>query len=155
MGHMSASTKLATAVQALCYLADTDSVSQNSDGISQATGINASRLRNILSMLARAGIVRSERGLSGGFKLAKPAESIHLQEIYCAVETKKAFHLDVTRGGEQPARLATSVNGYFLGLFADIQVEIEDKMRAITLRDVLNSIRIHTHPPISHQSVRG
>ncbi len=150
---MSASTKLATAVQALSHLAGTSSESQNSDVISQATGINASRLRNILSMLARAGIVNSERGLSGGFRLAKTPEEIHLQEIYCAVETKKAFHLDVNRRGTGHDNLPSSVNGYFLSLFSEIQVEIEDKMRAITLRDILNSI--HNHPPTPTSSVRG
>lgn len=153
MDLMSASTKLATAIQALCHLAGTSSISQNSDLISQATGIHASRLRNILSMLARAGIVNSERGLSGGFKLAKQPEQIHLQEVYCAVETKKAFHLDITKEGTTPAELTTAVNGYFLGLFDDIQVEIEEKMRNITLLDVLNSI--DTHSPTLPSSVRG
>ena len=34
----------------------------------------------------------------------------------------------------------TIVNNYFLDLFAEIQVEIEDKMRAIKLSHIINYI---------------
>lgn len=134
---MSASTKLSTAVQALCVLASNRDSAHSSESISRVTGIHPSRIRGILSMLSREGMVSSTRGLSGGFSLAREPGSIHLQEIYCAVEERKAFHLDVTRAGGTDYPLPSRVNGWFLGLFSDLQVQIEHRMRDITLADVL------------------
>lgn len=139
---MSASTKLSTAVQALCILAQDRESAHSSENISRATGIHPSRIRGILALLTGGGMVTATRGLSGGFALAREPGQIHLQEIYCAVEERKAFHLDVTRAGGTQYPLPSRVNGWFLTLFADIQVQIEDRMRDITLADILR----HIHP---------
>ncbi|MDT8325611.1 MAG: Rrf2 family transcriptional regulator [Bacteroidota bacterium] len=139
---MSASTKLSTAVQALCVLAADRGGAHSSESISRATGIHPSRVRGILAMLAGEGMVVATRGFSGGFALARDPRHIHLQEIYCAVEERKAFHLDVTRAGGTQYPLPSRVNGWFLSLFADIQVQIEDRMRDITLADILRHIRL-------------
>jgi Rrf2 family protein len=139
---MSASTKLFTAIQALCLLSEAGTLPLSSDELSQRMGTHPSRLRNILSMLARGGIVRSTRGSAGGFLLAKPADVIHLQEVYCAVETEKAFHLDVGKGTAASANNDGLLHAWFLDLFAEIQIRIEDEMRDITLAHVLQ--RIHS-----------
>ena len=43
-------------------------------------------MENILHDLKRAGIVRTRRGASGGYWLARPAEEISLAEVIRAVE---------------------------------------------------------------------
>lgn len=137
---MSASTKLSTAIQTLCLLAQAGGHPLSSEELSQQTGIHPSRLRNILSMLSRGGIVLSSRGSAGGFVLAKSPEDIHLQEVYCSVETKKAFHLDIHRGNSGRTEYSAAINLWFLALFSDIQIRIEDEMRGISLAHVLSSI---------------
>ncbi len=136
---MSASTKLSTAVQVLCLLAGTDGQAMSSEELSRSTGIHSVRLRRILSQLGRNGLVLSNRGLAGGFTLARSPEELHLQEVYCAVETRKAFHLDVTRNDQGTAALSGRVNGFFLRLLEQLQVEIEESMSNITIADVLRS----------------
>ncbi|MCZ7555932.1 MAG: Rrf2 family transcriptional regulator [Bacteroidia bacterium] len=138
---MSASTKLFTAIQALCFLAEAGEHSLSSEELSRRMGTHPSRLRNILSMLVRGGVVRSTRGSAGGFLLAKPARAIHLQEVYCSVETEKAFHLDVGKGNASTQNDAGLLHAWFLDLFADIQIRIEDEMRGITLAQVLERIQ--------------
>jgi Rrf2 family protein len=138
---MSASTKLSTAIQILCLLARADDTRLSSDDLSRETGIHAARLRNILSKLAQADIVRGRRGSAGGFTLARSPDDIHLQEVYCAVESKKAFHLDVSRGDSGRTQFSSAINAWFLALFADIQVRIEEDMRQITLAHVLANIQ--------------
>jgi Rrf2 family protein len=137
---MSASTKLSTSVKALCYLAKTYPDPVTSSEISSAIGINSSKLRMILSMLAKNGIVESNSGTTGGFKLKKKPSEVHLQEIYCAIEDRKAFHLDVRKDSIKKNSLPEKLNFYFLDLFAEVQVEIEDKMKVITLQSILNKI---------------
>ena len=137
---MSASTKLSNSVKALCFLAANSPEPQSSAVISRHTGVNASKLRKLLADLAVIGVVSTCKGSSGGYVLARKPEEIHLQEIYCAIEDRKAFHLDVTvtdsTSGGQPA----AVNKYFLDLFSEIQVEIENKMERISLASVIGSI---------------
>ena len=81
--------------------------------------------------MCKTGIVTSIQGPSGGFVLNRDPEDIHLQEIYCAIEDRKAFHLDVgVRGDECPKTLL--INTYFCDLFDEIQIEIEEKIENYT-----------------------
>lgn len=137
---MSASTKLSTSVKALCYLEKVFPDPVSSFEIADAIGINSSKLRKILSMLAKNGIVESNSGTTGGFKLKKNPTEIHLQEIYCAIEDRKAFHLDVRKDSIKKNSLPDKLNFYFLNLFAEVQVEIEDKMKKITLESIVKKI---------------
>ncbi len=54
--------------------------------ISETQGIPKKFMENILHDLKRAGIVRTRRGASGGYWLARPAEEIPLAEVIRAVE---------------------------------------------------------------------
>ena len=138
---MSASIKLSTAVKALCYLAEDIQTARTSKEISTHIGVNASKLRKVLSLLVKSGILDSTQGAMGGFLLKKDIQSLHLQEIYCAVETQKAFTLNVRHNGKSKVSWEGNLNKYFLSLFSDIQVDIEDKMRKITLQQITDSIR--------------
>ena len=137
---MSASTKLSTSVKALCFLA-LDDKPRNSTEIAASVGINASKLRKLLSMLGKAGIVKSDNGMLGGFSLAKKPEDIHLQEIYCAIEDRKAFYLNVNDDNLKENGTSEKINYFFLDLFSQIQIEIENKMTGITLKSIIEKIK--------------
>ncbi|NWF49079.1 MAG: Rrf2 family transcriptional regulator [Ignavibacteriaceae bacterium] len=134
---MSASTKLSTAVRALCFLAEHHPDPQTSADISKFSEINASKIRQILSMLVKGGIVKSSYGKKGGFMLNKEPAKLHLQEVYCAIEDRKAFYLNVSKSTAQIKPKLNSLNNYFLNFFADIQIDIEEKMKKITLEQIL------------------
>ncbi len=137
---MSASTKLSTSVKALSYLASTHPKPQNSTQIAEHIGTNASKLRRLMSLLSKSKIVVSTQGTSGGFLLNKHPKELHLQEIYCAIEDRKAFHLDVNKSKGKHKDLSETFNEYFLNLFADVQVDIENKMKKINLIAIMKQI---------------
>ena len=137
---MSASTKLSTAVKAICYLKDSYPEPKNSSEISSYTGINASKLRKILSMLVKKNIVESRYGMSGGFVLKSKPSALHLQEVYCAIEDRKAFHLDVKKDLKNQNKDQKKLNNYFLNLYNDIQIDIENKMKEITINSIIKNI---------------
>ncbi len=141
---MSASTKLSNSVKALCFLAETYPEPQSSVYISSKIGVNASKLRKLLSLLAKNNIVESVKGTNGGFILKKAPKKIHLQEIYCSIEDRKAFHLHVNEESGNSKNLSQKFNDYFLGLFADVQVDIEKKMMKISLDSILEKIGINS-----------
>lgn len=138
---MSASTKLSSSVKALCFLAESHPMAKTSKEIAENTGINASKLRKLLSLLSQNKIVESNQGTKGGFLLLKAPETIDLQEIYCAIEDRKAFHLKVHDivGEDKYDYL-----GYFDNLFSTIQVDIENKMTNISLASIMNYLNIRS-----------
>ena len=137
---MSASTKLSTSVKALCYLAQSDKP-KNSAEIAKQIGVNASKLRMLLSKLGKSGIVKSDSGMRGGFSMNKNPGDIHLQEIYCAIEDRKAFYLNVNSIKSKGKTSSERINTFFLDLFSDIQIDIENKMSKITLSSLLDHIK--------------
>ncbi len=135
---MSASTKLSTAVKALSCLAKAPDSVKTSAEIADAIGVNASKLRSLLSALAKQGIVKTIKGKDGGFQLNRKCSEIDLQEIYCGVEDRRAFHLDVHTGIPAENNGAQKINLYFNDLFTEIQRDIENKMKNITIQNIIN-----------------
>lgn len=142
---MSASTKLSTSVKAVCYLAESYPNPKTSKEIAENIGVNSSKLRQLLSMLIKNRIVSSTQGKYGGFILAKDPRKIHLQEIYCSIEDQKAFHLDVTKRKERKHDRIDDFNNYFLNLFAEVQVEIENIMRKISIKSIMDKLSIKSN----------
>ncbi|HEY6814521.1 MAG TPA: SUF system Fe-S cluster assembly regulator [Croceibacterium sp.] len=54
--------------------------------LAEETGLPAPTVQKLVSLLSRAGLLRSVRGAGGGLKLARPAAAISLADIVEAVE---------------------------------------------------------------------
>lgn len=79
------------ALIALSILAERSAGVISARAISGACGVPLAMLTNILKTLGRARIVVSERGASGGYRLARPPEGINLYEVIVAVEGQVYF----------------------------------------------------------------
>jgi Rrf2 family protein len=78
--------KVDYAVRALVEIALSTEGPMRADDIAAAQAIPLGFLRSILTDLRRAGLVSSQQGLSGGFRLAKPASEISLGDVFRVVE---------------------------------------------------------------------
>lgn len=136
---MAASKRLSLATKALCVIQDYAPEAITSNQIAEALDVNPSKLRRILSVLVKARLIESSQGTRGGFILKKQAEKISLQEVYCAVEDKKAFYLDVHENSDAGSTSA-KINDLFFELFADVQIVIENHMAQITIADLIKKI---------------
>ena len=83
---MRVSAKADYALRATIELAAAGDGPVKGERIAQAQEIPLKFLENILVELRHAGIVRSQRGVEGGYWLARPAEEISLAEVIRAVE---------------------------------------------------------------------
>ncbi len=54
--------------------------------VSALTGLPAPTVAKLAGQLARAGLLASQRGVAGGFALARPADSISLADIVEAID---------------------------------------------------------------------
>jgi Rrf2 family protein len=74
------------ALRATAEIAAAANGPMKAERIAQAQNIPLKFIENILSTLKHAGIVRSQRGVDGGYWLARPANEITLAEVIRAVE---------------------------------------------------------------------
>ncbi len=74
------------ALRAAAELAVGDGSPITAEHLATVQGIPVKFLENILTQLRRASLVRSQRGASGGFWLARPAGDIALADIIRAVD---------------------------------------------------------------------
>jgi Rrf2 family protein len=135
---MSASQKLSTAVKALCYLAKVFPEPKNSTEIAEAIGVNASKLRQILSSLMEADIVGSTKGAHGGFFLIQDFTELSMYEIYSALEDRKVMDFDVADASNAKDEEVEGYNNYFYNFYANIQKQIEAQMKEVKLNQIKN-----------------
>jgi Rrf2 family protein len=77
--------------------------------ISEAHEIPERYLVHILLQLKGAGLVASTRGAAGGYRLARPAESIALSEVLTAIDGPDALHGENPTANRPAARILAAV----------------------------------------------
>ena len=81
------------AIRCILYLSNNDGQISMVEGIAQEMNIPRSFLAKILQKLVRASLVKSFRGVKGGFKLAKAPSEISLLDVVEAIEGQVAMNL--------------------------------------------------------------
>ncbi len=127
------------AVRAAVELAAANGETRRVSDIAAAQDIPARFLENILLALRRSGLVQSRRGADGGFKLARPAESITLANVLRAVEGPLANVQGVPPDQVEYEGSATPLRDVWVAVRASLRVVLE----RITLADVVSG----TLPP--------
>ena len=74
------------ALVALSHLAARPGDLSSARSIASNSGVPLPVLTNILKLLAHAGVVESERGANGGYRLAKSPDAISVDTIITAIE---------------------------------------------------------------------
>ncbi|MFO0903575.1 MAG: Rrf2 family transcriptional regulator [Pirellulales bacterium] len=77
------------ALRAMVHLAMRGETLATTVDIADATKVPAGYLSKVMQSLARADLVHSQRGLGGGFSLARPADQITALEVINAVDPIK------------------------------------------------------------------
>ena len=74
------------ALRAIVFLADKSPESRTVEQIALATKVPHAYLSKVMQSLNRGGLVRSQRGLHGGFSLAKSPDKLTILEVVTAVD---------------------------------------------------------------------
>ncbi|MDR3515055.1 MAG: Rrf2 family transcriptional regulator [Azospirillaceae bacterium] len=78
-------TRFAVATHILTFLETQAGRPASSELIASSVNTNASLIRRLLSQLAKAGLTSSQMGTGGGARLARPATTITLLDVYRTV----------------------------------------------------------------------
>jgi len=85
---MKRNSRLSLALHTLSHMAgDPDRVRTSAD-IADHAGTNPVVVRRVLGKLREAGLLTSEKGHAGGWKLAKPAKGVSLADVYLALDER-------------------------------------------------------------------
>ena len=82
---MKRNSRLSLALHTLGHMAGDPERMRTSAEIAAHNGTNPVVVRRVLGMLRKAGLLESEKGHSGGWRLAKPPNSITLADVYMAL----------------------------------------------------------------------
>ncbi len=74
------------ALRAVVYLAQNPERSCTTEEVAKATKVPSAYLAKILQGMVRSGVIRSQRGVGGGVKLARSPEELTILEVVNAVE---------------------------------------------------------------------
>lgn len=101
-------------------------------GIGTRQGISLSYLEQLFGKLRRHGLVESVRGPGGGYRLARPTESVSVSEIIQAVDER----LDATQCGglencQEDERCMTH------GLWTTLNDKLNEYLSSVTLQDLV------------------
>lgn len=81
------------ALRAAVYLAGQVEAPQTNEQISAATKVPAAYLSKVLQSLNRAGLVHAQRGVRGGFSLARSPDELSILEVVNAVDPIQRIHI--------------------------------------------------------------
>jgi Rrf2 family protein len=114
--------------------------------IAERTGLPQPYLEQILLALKGAGLVRSKRGVGGGYVLAQPPEDVTLGQIVSAVDGPIA----VGDFGEPHQNGACDHEGQcvLLGVWADVGEHMRRHLDSFTLADIASRATGTTTEPL-------
>jgi Rrf2 family protein len=136
---MARATRFSVAVHVLALIAYLDGKRLTSEGIAGSVGTNASFVRRLLSMLARAGVVESSPGVAGA-RLARPAGKITLLDIYRAVDMEEEHRLAVHGDPDPRCTVGRHIESALDAAIAPAERAFESQLARRTLADVTRHI---------------
>ena len=121
------------ALRSMAYLAAAGESGAKISEIASAIGASKNHLAKVLALLASEGLVHSERGPSGGVRLARRACDISLAQVYDAVEANQDDRSEEPLFAEQKAACLLEKKGCTLRtcLFRPFIEETQRKFRDV------------------------
>ncbi|MCL6620133.1 MAG: Rrf2 family transcriptional regulator [Thermomonas hydrothermalis] len=127
-------SRLSSVLHALLHMAQQDGPI-TSDTLAQCLGTNPVVVRRTMGYLRQAGIVSSDRGHSGGWRIQADLGSITLRQLHEALGESAMFAIG--HRNETPQCLVEqTVNAVLEGTFAEAEALLLKRFSEITLADL-------------------
>lgn len=117
---------------------------QTSAEIAEHAGTNAVVVRRVLGRLREAGLLNSEKGHSGGWKLARAPNSITLADVYQALDEQ------LIATGKMEEKHACSVEHALHERVAEVMADVErsfiERLAATTIAEIRHPMNTSAKP---------
>ena len=122
------------ALRAAVWLADTLQTPHTTQEIAKVTKVPAGYLSKVMQALGRSGLVKSQRGLGGGFLLTRSPEELSVLDIVNAVDPVQRIHtcpLNLKSHGKKLCPLHRKLD--------DAMAAMEEAFASTSLSDLVHS----------------
>lgn len=130
MALMQISRRVDYGLRAMIFLSENDperccSIAE----IAERQGVPRKFLEKIIQNLMRGGLIKSRRGASGGYSLARPPEEISFYDVIAAIEGPIAVNacMDEALGCDQMPRCS------MIGVWSEVQRSVTEVLTRTTL----------------------
>lgn len=132
-------SRLSVALHVLLHMQELGEV-VSSESLGPKMEINPVVLRRTMAGLRDAGIVRSEKGHGGGWRLARPLTAVTLAEVYEALGTPALF--SIGHREESPGCLVEQAVNRSLGkALAEAEALLLSRLRSISVADIAADVQ--------------
>lgn len=123
------------AVHALIFL-NHKQKTMSSEDLAENICTNAARVRKVMAMLKRAGLVATKEGIDGGYTVAVPSENINLRQICRA--TGACFVSSSWKSGDihKECKIASGMGELMDGIYGELNHICEEHLEGITIKDL-------------------
>jgi Rrf2 family protein len=126
------SAKVDYAIRALVALAAEGGGPVKAEALATAQDIPVNFLENILGDLRRAGVVATQRGQDGGYRLARPAADISLADVIRPLDGPLA----AVRGVRPEALVYEAPTQPLQDVWVAVRASLRSVLESVTLHDV-------------------
>ena len=132
---MKRNSRLSLALHTLSHMAGDPNRVRTSADIADHAGTNPVVVRRVLGKLREAGLLTSEKGHAGGWKLAVPADSISLADVYLALDERL---VSGASQDEEPSdcSVETGLQERVAEVLAEIEASLVERLKETSIRDV-------------------
>lgn len=123
----------------LTLLALAEDQPRTSAWIASSVNTNPVVIRRLLGSLRSAGLVISQPGTGGGWRLAREPGSISLRDVYRAVEGEPLFALHY-RAPNSACLVGRNIQQVLTGVFREAEQALENKLADLTVADVRRGV---------------
>ncbi len=124
-------SRLSSVLHALLHMAEHDGP-MTSDALGKCLGTNPVVVRRTMGLLREAGLVTSDRGHAGGWRIAVDLSTVTLRQLHEALGEPAIFALG-NRNERPQCLVEQSVNAALNGAFADAEALLLERFAQITL----------------------
>ncbi|MDG1456748.1 MAG: Rrf2 family transcriptional regulator [Pseudoprimorskyibacter sp.] len=133
---MKRNSRLSLALHTLSHMAAEPDLRRTSSQIAAHAGTNPVVVRRVLGELRKAGLLSSEKGQAGGWKLAKPAKAITLADIYLALGERFVAGTGTHNAPPSPCNLETRLQTRVSDVLEEIEHSLVQRLRETSIMDI-------------------
>jgi Rrf2 family protein len=127
------SAKVDYAVRAMCAVADAGDRPVTAEALASSQGLPPKFLESILNDLRRAGLLRSQRGAEGGYRLARTAKEITVADIIRPLDGPLAE----VRGLRPEAANYEGAAAHLQDVWVAVRSSLRSVLEVVTLADIV------------------
>jgi Rrf2 family protein len=126
------------AIHSLTFLALQPDRMSTSDAISESACVHPVRIRKVLSLLKKHGMIQSKEGTGGGFLFTKEPSEVNLRDIY-KITSEGALQPKCPESNEK-CIVGANMQKVLCNIFFDAEEHLGEYLKDYTIKEVVDLI---------------